>query len=281
MAAHAGAHAVSRVVAHNGTVGDAGDAGHAGHAAVRVVIRVLLAAMLVFLAVACTTDPPTEPLIPVFGVTISGAPADRVMLDGASVQLTATALGPTEEPLEDRHVEWASAATDIATVNGNGRVEARDVGEVDISATSEGMMGALTLSVREGTTVPSQGSSRNVTLLDGLLNLTVSRDAAPPGTVVHARAAVSWPPDARLLAGSVVEIGPQGTELAVPLIVRITFVPTEIPVDQREALRLYGVDATGAWVELPTPDVELDEFYVQADLSRLTTVAIFRPVTTP
>lgn len=254
---------------------------HAGAVAVRRrPVRVMPGAMLAFLALACSTDPPTEPLIPVLGVGITGAPADGVMRDGSALTLTATALGPGDEPLE-RHIEWSSTAPDVATVNDEGRVEAEALGTVEIRATSEGVTRAVTLSVREGTTVPGFGNSRVVTLLDGLLHLEIFVGSAPAGTVVHAREAVTWPPDVRIIAGTVVEIGPEGTQFAEPMRVGVTFVPTQIPAEEREELRLYGVDANGLWVELADPDVDLDSFRVEADMMRLTTVAIFRPAATP
>lgn len=243
--------------------------------------RLALGALMVgalMLSAACTTDPPTEPLIPVFRVAITGAPADNVVLVDRTIQLDAAALGPADEPLEERDMDWSSLAADIATVDGDGRVDAHAVGSVEIRATSDGVSGVLPLSVREGTTVPGQGSTRFVTLLDGLLRLELPVGAAPGGTVVHVREALTWPANARIIPGTVVEIGPLGTQFAEAMTTRVTFVPTDIPAAERDQLRLFGVDATGQWVELPQPGVDLNEFIVEADLMRLTTVAIFRPL---
>lgn len=233
------------------------------------------------LATACTTDPPTEPLIPVFRVAITGAPADNVVLVNRTIQLGAAALGPGDEPLTERDIAWSSLATSIATVDGDGLVDTHAVGSVDIRAASDGVAGVLPLSVREGATVPGQGNTRFFTLLGGKLHLAIPVGAAPGGTVVHVREALTWPPDARIVAGTVVEIGPLGTQFAEPMTTGVSFVPTDIPAAERDQLRLYGVDATGQWVELPQPGVDLDEFIVEADLMRLTTVAIFRPVPVP
>lgn len=233
------------------------------------------------LAIACTTDPPTEPLIPVFRVVITGAPADNVVLVDRTIQLGAATLGPGDEPLADREIAWSSLAADIATVDGDGLVNTHALGSVEIRATSDGVAGVLPLSVREGVTVPGQGNTRVYTLLGGKLHLEIRVGSAPGGTVVHAREAVTWPPNERIIPGTVVEIGPLGTQFAEPMTTGVSFVPTEIPAAERDQLRLFGVDATGQWVELPQPSVDLSGFIVEADLMRLTTVAIFRPVPTP
>lgn len=233
------------------------------------------------LATACTTDPPTEPLIPVFRVAITGAPADNVVLVNRTIQLGAAALGPGDEPLTERDIAWSSLATSIATVDGDGLVDTHAVGSVDIRAASDGVAGVLSLSVREGATVPGQGNTRFFTLLGGKLHLAIPVGAAPGGTVVHVREAVTWPANERIIPGTVVEIGPLGTQFAEPMTTGVSFVPTDIPAAERDQLRLYGVDATGQWVELPQPNVDLNESIVEADLLRLTTVAIFRPVPVP
>ncbi len=247
----------------------------------RPVVGALVRVGALVLVGACTTDPPTEPLIPVFRVAITGAPADNVVLIDRTIQLDAAALGPGDEPLPDRDIAWSSLATDIATVDGDGRVDTHALGSVDIRATSDGVTGVLPLSVREGTTVPGQGNTRFVTLLGGKLHLAIRVGSAPGGTVVHVREAVTWPANERIIPGTVVEIGPLGTQFAEPMTTGVSFVPTEIPAAERDQLRLFGVDASGEWVELPQPNVDLNDFIVEADLMRLTTVAIFRPTLTP
>ena len=234
-------------------------------------------ALLALVLASCTTDPPTEPLLPVMTVTITGAPADGVVLNGSTWQLIGSALGPSGEPLSDRAIVWTSSEPGVATVNDQGRVDAKSLGETQLRARSEDLSAVLALSVREGTTVPSVGNSRSATLLNGLLQLTIPVGAAPGGTVIHARSALQWPANARVLSGTVVEIGPAGTELADQITVRVRFVPTTIPTNERDVLRLYGVDAAGAWVELPNGNIDLNNSLVSAEIMRLTTVAIFRP----
>jgi hypothetical protein len=229
------------------------------------------------LAVAgCTTDPLAAPLVSVVRIDVSGAPADGIMLDGANRQLAATVLGPQDTVLTDAAVAWSSSDDAIATVNEAGLVTANAVGDVTITAEADGITGTAFLSIREGTTIPN-GGTRFVTLLDGLLRLSIHNSAGPTGMVIHARRALTWPPNARIVEGTVIELGPDGIELVNPMTASITFTLAAVPAGERAGLRLHGVDAQGAWVELPSAAVDLDLLRVSAAVTRLSRIAIFRP----
>src|SRR5690606_23336565 len=116
----------------------------------------------------------------------------NVVLVDRTIQLDAAALGPGDEPLAGRDIAWSSLPTSIATVDADGLVDTHAVGSAEIRATSDGVAGVLPLSVREGTTVPGQGGTRFVTLLDDKLHLAIRVGSAPGGTVVHVREAVTW-----------------------------------------------------------------------------------------
>lgn len=237
-------------------------------------------APLAFLALvasgtSCTTDPLGEPIISVLDVSLTGAPADSVMLEGTSRNLIGAVLGPRDSVLGDRDVEWSTSDLEIATVNDTGRVTAVDPGDATITFASEGFSASTVISVREYTTVPN-GGTRTATLVNGRLRLVIPNSVAPTNTVIHARAALTWPPNTRIVEGSVMEIGPIGTELASNITVGITFVPANIPADQRSLLRLHALQANGTWAELPNASVDLNNSRVNAGMSRLSKVAIFR-----
>lgn len=239
----------------------------------RPSVRTALVAVLL-VAAACSTDPLSEPLVGVVRIELNGAPADGVILTGSSRTLSAEAIGPGDVELE-REIEWRSSDPEVATVDDEGRITAASEGETSISARSEGLAESVDISVRQGTTVPN-GGTRVVTLLDGKLRLSVPAGVAATGTVIHARLAESWPPHARLLAGSVVEIGPAGTELANNITVGITYTAAEIPALERPLLRLYALDAAGEWMELANGSVDLVNSRVSGGMMRLAKVAIFR-----
>jgi hypothetical protein len=225
---------------------------------------------------ACTTDPPSAPLLPVVSVAVTGTPADNVLVLGVARTFTAEPRGPGGEVLPDRTVRWSSSAPHIATVAEDGTVETLALGAVSLRAAAEGLSTTLALEVREGTTVPSSGPGQPATLLGGLLTLTVPSGVAPAGSAIHARSAPGWPADDRLLAGTVVELGPAGTELASAITPGIRFDPASVPAADRPDLRLYAVQPGGGWAALPGASVDLTGFRVSGPLTRLSTVAVFR-----
>jgi hypothetical protein len=242
----------------------------------RTRARALATLGLAFALASCTTDPLGAPLAAVVRIDVTGAPADGVMLPGWDRTLVATAIGPNDMVMDDVELEWSSSDAEIATVDGAGNVEAVAPGEVSIRVKAEGLTEVVPLSVREGTTIPN-GGTRTVTLIGGRLRLSIPSSAGPSGTVIHARRALAWPANARILAGSVMEIGPDGIELVNPITAGITFTLAEVPASDRPALRLHALDAQGQWVELPNGSVDLNNLRVNASLQRLTKVAVFLP----
>lgn len=230
---------------------------------------------LVAIGASCTTDPLGKPIITVLDVSLTGAPADSVMLVGKSQNLVGEVLGTRDSVLTDLDVEWSTNDPAIATVNDTGRVTAVAPGDATITFAAEGFAESTVISVREFTTVPN-GGTRTATLVNGRLRLVIPNSVAPTGTEIHARAALTWPANTRIVEGSVMEIGPIGTELASNITAGITFVPANIPADQRSLLRLHALQASGTWVELPNASVDLTNSRVNAGMSRLTKVAIFR-----
>lgn len=233
------------------------------------------ALLLALAAAACSTDPIAAPLVSVVRIDVTGAPTDGILLDGTSRTLTATAIGPQDSVLTDVELAWSSSDETIATVSGTGFVTAREIGEVTISAHAEGVTASVQLSVRAGTTIPN-GFTRNVTLLGGLLRLSIPWNAGPPGMVIHARPALTWPANARIVEGTVVELGPEGIELVNPMTASLTFTLAGVPAAERDGLRLHGLDAQGDWVELANGSVDLNLLRVSASVIRLSRIAIFR-----
>src|SRR5205823_229240 len=85
------------------------------------------------------------PTVPVASVTVS--PASVSVLQGQTVQLTATPRDANGNPLTGRAISWSSSNNNIATVNGSGLVTGVTAGSVTITATSEGQSGTASLTV--------------------------------------------------------------------------------------------------------------------------------------
>jgi len=86
------------------------------------------------------------PTVPVASVTVT--PTSAGVLQGQTVQLTATPKDANGNPLTGRTIGWSSSANTIATVNSSGLVTGVGPGgPVTITATSEGQSGTATVTV--------------------------------------------------------------------------------------------------------------------------------------
>jgi hypothetical protein len=213
--------------------------------------------------------------VPVVALDVLGVPADNVYALGVLRPLPVTTIGPDGLPLVDRVVRWTSSKPMIATAS-DGGVFGLLTGAGALRVESEGVAMNLPFEIREGVAVPSGGPPATATVLGGKLTLTVPSGVAPAGTAIHARLAESWPADDRLVAATQIEVGPASAELALPITAGITFDPLAIPAGERAALRIFAVNISGVWAELPGGTVDLGNFRVSANLTRLTKLAIIR-----
>src|SRR5207247_1573016 len=96
-------------------------------------------------APAGTTAIIAPPGVPVASVDVT--PALAGIQDGHTVQLTATPKDADGNPLSGRTVTWASSATTVAAVDGNGVVTGVTAGSATVTATSEGQGGTAAITV--------------------------------------------------------------------------------------------------------------------------------------
>lgn len=113
--------------------------------------RYLPAAAIGFL-VSCTggdagPDPFPPPPGPVPIATITVSPGDPSVVEGATVQLTATAHDAQAAALEGREFTWSSNATNVASVSQAGVVTGVSAGTARIRATAEGKTGESIVNV--------------------------------------------------------------------------------------------------------------------------------------
>ena len=80
---------------------------------------------------------------------IGVTPSDAQIVVSNGLQLDATLYDIDESELSGRQVEWESADADIATVDGDGVVTGKAVGETEIIAKAEGKTGKATVEVIE------------------------------------------------------------------------------------------------------------------------------------
>ena len=80
--------------------------------------------------------------------TVNVQPQSNTIIQGSSVQLSATLTDVNGAPATNRAISWASSNTSIATVSSDGLVSGVAVGSVTITATSEGKTGSATVNVQ-------------------------------------------------------------------------------------------------------------------------------------
>ena len=146
------------------------------------------------------------------------APSTTISV-GESVQLEAVARDEGGNPLEGRTVEWGSASQAVATVTAAGLVTGQAAGEVEITATVEGVTGriAITVSSTEPPPPPPPGTG------DPGLEVIASDLAFPVGLT-------SPPGDPRLFVverGGTVRVIQGGTVLPDPFLDLSAKVSTE------------------------------------------------------
>ncbi len=130
------------------------------------------------------------PTVPVASVTVT--PASVSVLQGQTVQLTATLRDANGTPLTGRVITWQSSTSAIASVNGSGLVSGVAAGgPVTMTATSEGQSGTASVTVTLApvaavTVTPSSGT----VAIGRTVQLTATpRDAS--GNPLTGRA-ISW-----------------------------------------------------------------------------------------
>lgn len=111
-------------------------------------IRASIVALLASMVVMSGCEDVSVTPVPVETVRIQ--PADVDMLEGEVRPLDVRHLGPGGEQLGGRPTEWSVDDPDVASVDGQGRLTGRSVGNTRVRARSEGREGSADVRVRIG-----------------------------------------------------------------------------------------------------------------------------------
>lgn len=128
-------------------------------------------------------------VVPVPVAAVAVTPSHQIVVVGFTLQMTAVALDSSGTPLTGRAVTWSTSDASKATVSPSGLVTGVSLGEVTITATSEGKSGSVqitslpinvvTVEVTPQTATMSPGSTQQLTAK------TLSSTGLPiPGRVV-------------------------------------------------------------------------------------------------
>ena len=105
------------------------------------------AAFLGAMLAACSGDKGTEPSRPRTVANVGVLPAQRTLVVGEEIALTARPVDERGEIIDGRAVLWSSSNESVANVTADGRVTAVAPGAVTINATVDGKTGAAQLTV--------------------------------------------------------------------------------------------------------------------------------------
>ncbi len=241
----------------------------------------MLAAVSLLMA-ACsggsdTPTPPTRPDVPVASVSVSGAPAENVLVLGATAQLSATARDAQGAALQ-RSVAWRSTDAATATVSPTGLVTAIAPGVAVILAESGGESGAVAIAVRVPLAVPPASASAPVTtvLLDSTLRITLEPGASATSSLTVGRGVIVTN-DARLLTNTAFAIGPGSVTFTRPATVEVRVNMATVPVGKRIGLRLFRADNPNGLEPVLSSGVDVARGVVFASLAQGGTYVVVAP----
>jgi len=152
-------------------------------------MRLVATALLTLTLIGCSSEPVSPDLVPVASVTLE--PAAPVVGVGKTAPLTATTKGQDGTVLPNRTITYASANSAIATVDEHGVVTGVAAGSTQITATSEGKSGSVTLTVST-TPVASVKVAPSTASLNVGANLTLVGSAFDAGSAPLPGRVFAW-----------------------------------------------------------------------------------------
>ena len=195
---------------------------------------------------ACSSSTPTPP-VTVAAVRVTGS--SNTLLVGTSMQLTATPVTSTGEPITGRPVTWNSSNNSTATVSSSGLVTGVAAGSATITAIVNEVPGSFAITVTAPATVASVRIVAPATTVqyEGTLQLAAEGLTAA-GAVVPGRA-VTWRTSNAAVAnvnanGLVNGVAPGNATITatidgIPATVSITVAAPVRPASRWEATMVY------------------------------------------
>lgn len=177
------------------------------------------------------------------------SPPNATLVPQQSTSFTATLKDAQGNTLTGRAVTWTLQTAGVAIVDATGVVTATAPGATNVVATSEGRSGTAALTVLDGGFVGPAGGQ--VVAASGDVTLVVPAGALAAGLAITVTPAVNPPANPALIPGTAYDLGPNGTQFAQPVTVRIRYNPAALPAgadpSQFRIARLTG----GGWTPIP------------------------------
>lgn len=171
--------------------------------------------------------PASVTITPAAVASVTLAPNSGTLVPQQTLAIEATPRSGDGTPLAGRTVTWSSSDDAVASVSQDGLVLAVAPGPVTIRATSEGIDGEAQLTVVAGGMVGPAGGS--VTLPGGAVVLEFPAGAVSAPTAITIAENANPPAHPDLIPGTSWTLGPNGTNFAEPVTVRIRYEAAGLP----------------------------------------------------
>jgi uncharacterized protein YjdB len=204
--------------------------------------------------------------------TVIVSPSSATLVPQQGTLLTATLRDASGNTLTGRTIQWTSTATAVASVDATGAVTALSQGSATIIATSEGQSGNAAITVNHGGFVGPTGGQ--ATGFSGNVTLIVPAGALASNTAITITQIANPTFDPKLIPGTAFDLGPNGTQFAQPVTIRIKYnsalVSAGANPSQFRLARLTGA----TWVPVPGSSVDILTQTVTGQTSSFSSYAI-------
>src|SRR5437016_2595529 len=237
----------------------------------RALVRCCVAASAVSF-MSCGDDQVTGPA-GVASVVVTGVPVTPVII-GDSFQLVATAINATGGIVSNQAFIWRTSDAGVAVVGSNGRVRAIGAGPVTITASTGGKEGSAALRAWGGGPVGTAGATLTMRNGSSTATLTIPPFAVPQTVTVLLAPASTTAPSSRLVAGTAIELGPDGLQFLRFVTMTLGYGADKVPAGIVDAsLQLYVASGT-TWALVPGSTVDATARTVSGGISRSGTYAV-------
>lgn len=196
--------------------------------------------------------PPPPPSAPVAMVVLSATAA--TLVPQQPTQLTATPKDASGNALAGRTVTWTSSASTVASVNA-GLVTAVAPGSATITATSEGKSADAVITVQDGGLASVAGGT--ITAASGNVSVTLPAQALAAPVALTVAPLANPPGAAGLVGGTAYDFGPNGTQFAQPVTLKIKYDAAQVsPAADPTLFRLHLLNG-GVWEAVPGSSVDV------------------------
>ena len=237
----------------------------------RALVRCCVAASALSL-MSCGDGTVTGPS-GVASVVVTGVPVTPVII-GDSFQLVATAINATGGIVSNQAFSWRTSAAGVAVVSTSGLVRAIGAGPVTITASTGGIEGSAALRAWGGGPVGTAGATLTMGSGSNTVTLTIPAFAVPQTVIVLLAPASTTPPSSRLVAGTPIELGPDGLQFSRFVTMTLGYGADKVPPGIGEAsLQLYLASGS-SWALVPGSTVDAAARTVSGGIWRSGTYAV-------